>query len=188
MSLRPSVALRYVLWQLGSNKLHFLRRQPVRRFEPQLPNIKMRYKCMDFFFPFLLLPAVDGRAEASAFSADLIRFPCNAFRKPQEERKVNWRSAFGTSTLVFSDVSEARSPAAGHLNSSASERGAHYKHSVHRGATSPNYASGGGPRQSAELAGGEAAGCCARPSKKTRIDRGSFPGYGGAPRGALDPP
>ncbi|XP_061691932.1 endonuclease 8-like 3 [Syngnathoides biaculeatus] len=46
-------------------------------------------------------------------STDLVRYPHTAFAKPREERKLNWRSAFGTSTLRFSDLSEALEPSRG---------------------------------------------------------------------------
>ncbi|XP_039976203.1 endonuclease 8-like 3 isoform X1 [Xiphias gladius] len=119
--------------------------------------------------------------EASPFTADLIKYPCTAFKKPQEELKVNWRSAFGTSTLVFSDLSKKPklvnsplSPAGSHLNSLASERGL-YKYSVCQGTTSPNYASGGWQKQSAELSNGESLASYSHPSKKMRIDHSPFP-------------
>uniref|UniRef100_A0A3B5M8B1 Endonuclease 8-like 3 n=1 Tax=Xiphophorus couchianus TaxID=32473 RepID=A0A3B5M8B1_9TELE len=90
-------------------------------------------------------PEDDISTEASPFTADLIKYPCNAFRKPREELKVNWRSAFGTSTLVFSDMTEKPkpvksplSPAGSHLNSLAAERGL-YKNSFCQGTTSANY-------------------------------------------------
>ncbi|XP_068571301.1 endonuclease 8-like 3 [Cebidichthys violaceus] len=124
----------------------------------------------------------DINTEASPFTADLIKYPCTAFKKPREELKVNWRSAFGTSTLVFSDSSEKPkpvnsplSPAGSHLNSLAAERGL-YKYSVCQGTTSPNYASGGWQRQSAELSDGESLASYSHPSKKMRIDHGPFPG------------
>ncbi|XP_061582168.1 endonuclease 8-like 3 [Cololabis saira] len=120
--------------------------------------------------------------EASPFTADLIKYPCIAFKKPQEELKINWRSAFGTSTLVFSDTSKKPKPvnsplgpsSAGHLNSSASERGL-YKNSPCQGTTSPNYASGGWQEQSGELSSGESLASYSHPSKKMRIDHGPFP-------------
>lgn len=147
---------------------------------------KTRQKCTNFFF---FPPHTVDRSESSdeASAADLIRYPCNAFQKPQEDLKVNWRSAFGTTTLVFSDVSEARSPAAAHFNAAASEQGAHHKHSIRQRTTSPNYVSGGRRRQSAELSSGEPAASCSQPSKKARIDRGSFSGVGNAQNGAFDP-
>ncbi|XP_038125028.1 endonuclease 8-like 3 [Cyprinodon tularosa] len=123
----------------------------------------------------------DISTEASPFTADLIKYPCNAFRKPREELKVNWRSAFGTSTLVFSDMSEKPkpvnsplSPAGGHLNSLAAERGL-YKNSLCQGTTSPNYASGGWQRKSAELSKGESLESYSHPSKKMRIDHSPSP-------------
>ncbi|XP_054453448.1 endonuclease 8-like 3 [Anoplopoma fimbria] len=123
----------------------------------------------------------DINTEASPFTTDLIKYPCTAFKKPQEELKVNWRSAFGTSTLVFSDLSKKPkpvnsplSPAGSHLNSLAAERGL-YKYSVCQGTTSPNYASGGWQRQSAELSNGESLASYSHPSKKMRIDHSPFP-------------
>ncbi|TKS72029.1 Endonuclease 8-like 3 [Collichthys lucidus] len=123
----------------------------------------------------------DISTEASPFTPDLIKYPCTAFKKPQEELKVNWRSAFGTSTLVFSDLSKKPkpvnsplSPAGSHLNSLAAERGL-YKYSVCQGTTSPNYASGGWQRQSAELSNGESLASYSHPSKKMRIDHSPFP-------------
>lgn len=123
----------------------------------------------------------DISTEASPFTTDLIKYPCIAFKKPQEELKVNWRSAFGTSTLVFSDLSKKPkpvnsplSPAGSHLNSLAAERGL-YKYSVCQGTTSPNYASGGWQKQSAELSNGESLASYSHPSKKMRIDHSPFP-------------
>ncbi|KAM9375417.1 endonuclease 8-like 3 [Pholidichthys leucotaenia] len=119
--------------------------------------------------------------EASPFTADLIKYPCTAYKKPQEELKVNWRSAFGTSTLVFSDLSKKPKPvnfpisqADSHLNSLASERGL-YKNSVCQGTTSPNYASGGWQKQRAELSDGESVASYSHPPKKMRIDHSPFP-------------
>lgn len=119
--------------------------------------------------------------EASALTTDLIKYPCISFKKPQEELKVNWRSAFGTSTLVFSDLSKKPkpsnsplSPAGSHLNSLAAEQGL-YKYSICQGTTSPNYASGGWQRQSAELSNGESVASYYHPSKKMRIDHSPFP-------------
>ncbi|KAM9849506.1 endonuclease 8-like 3 [Aulostomus maculatus] len=123
----------------------------------------------------------DISTEAPPFTADLIRYPCTAFKKPQEELKVNWRSAFGTSTLVFSDLSKKPkpvnsplSPAGSHLNSLAAERGL-YKYSVCQGTTSPNYASGGWQKQSAELSNGDSLASYSQPSKKMRIDHSPVP-------------
>lgn len=138
-----------------------------------------------FFLPHTV-DRHESSHEASAFTADLIRYPCNAFQKPREELKVNWRSAFGTTTLVFSDVSEAGSPVAAHFNSTAPEQGVRLEHSICQGTTSPNYASGGRRRQSGELSSGEPAASCSQLSKKPRIDRDSFSGIGNALNGAFD--
>ncbi|KAM3866589.1 endonuclease 8-like 3 [Diretmus argenteus] len=123
----------------------------------------------------------DVSAEASPFTTDLIKYPCNAFSKPQEELKVNWRSAFGTTTLVFSDLSKKTepvnsplSPAGSHSNSLAAGRGL-YKYNVCQGTTSPNYASGGWQKQSAGLAKGESLASYSHRSKKMRIDHSPFP-------------
>lgn len=110
-----------------------------------------------------------------------MKYPCIAFKKPQEELKVNWRSAFGTSTLVFSDMSKKpksvnspHPPAGSHLSSLAAGKGL-YKYSICQGTTSPNYASGGWQRQSAELSNGESVASYSHPSKKMRIDHSPFP-------------
>lgn len=131
-------------------------------------------------------------ADASPLSTDLIKYPCIAFKKPQEELKVNWRSAFGTSTLVFSDLSEKPkpvispiTPAGSHLNSLAAKRGL-YKYSICQGTTSPNYASGGWQRQSGELSNGESVASYSHPSKKMRIDHSPFPSNN-AQNGTLNP-
>ncbi|XP_035017785.1 endonuclease 8-like 3 [Hippoglossus stenolepis] len=123
----------------------------------------------------------DISTEATPFATDLIKYPCNAFKKPQEELKINWRSAFGTSTLVFSDLSEKPkpvnsplSPAGSHSNSLAAKRGLN-KYRVCQGTTSPNYASGGWQKQNAELSNGEALASYSQPSKKMRIDHSPFP-------------
>ncbi|RVE67682.1 hypothetical protein OJAV_G00105510 [Oryzias javanicus] len=129
----------------------------------------------------------DISTEASPFTADLIRYPCTAFTKPPEELKVNWRSAFGATTLVFSDMSQkpgnsAAPPAGSHSDSLAAERGL-YKNSVCQGTTSSNYASGGWQRQSGGLSGGESHASYSHTSKKMRIDHSPF-GGNNAPDGA----
>ncbi|CAL8330072.1 endonuclease 8-like 3 [Gadus morhua] len=99
---------------------------------------------------------------SSSSSSSLIKFPCTSFSRPAEELKVNWRSAFGTSTLIFSDLTPPP-PSGG-------------------GATS---LPPGGVRR-------PAGGGCEQPTnKKMRIDNGrapgnsdpgySAPGYGGTP-------
>ncbi|KAJ8416560.1 hypothetical protein AAFF_G00358480 [Aldrovandia affinis] len=119
----------------------------------------------------------------SNFSRDLIKYPCNAFSKPQEELKLNRRAAFGTSTLVFTDLSKKSSPmrssplrsGSSHLNSPASEKDLN-KHNLSQGKTSPNYASCASRRRSSELSSGEFVASYSQPQKKMRIDHGSFSG------------
>nr|XP_057916417.1 endonuclease 8-like 3 [Doryrhamphus excisus]XP_057916425.1 endonuclease 8-like 3 [Doryrhamphus excisus] len=126
----------------------------------------------------------DAVTDASPLSAtSLVRYPCTAFRKPQEERKLNWRSAFGTSTLLFSDLSEKPRPAnsplsplGSHLNSTPPEREGLFKPGACQGTSGPNYTSGGWQRQQARPPGGETLASYSQPSKKMRIDHGSSPG------------
>uniref|UniRef100_A0A672HZG7 Endonuclease 8-like 3 n=1 Tax=Salarias fasciatus TaxID=181472 RepID=A0A672HZG7_SALFA len=116
---------------------------------------------------------------AAPSSTPLIRYPCNAFRKPPEAPRVNWRSAFGTSTLVLSDLSEKPKPinplplssADSRSNSLAAERGL-YNYGVCQGTTSPNSASGG-----------ESPASCGQPSKKMRMDHSPAPSSGAADGG-----
>lgn len=56
---------------------------------------------------FITSSAVHKEVTSASSCTDLVRYPFTAFTKPQEERKLNWRSAFGTSTLLFSDFSKA---------------------------------------------------------------------------------
>ncbi|CAK6968307.1 endonuclease 8-like 3 [Scomber scombrus] len=146
-----------------------------------LINLPAAKACDACFTPRPEVQKDNISTEASPFTADLMKYPCTAFKKPQEELKVNWRSAFGTSTLVFSDLSKkpkrVNSPlslAGSHLNSLASERSL-YKYNVCQGTTSPNYASGGWQKQSAELSNGESLASYSHPSKKMRIDHSPFP-------------
>uniref|UniRef100_A0A3Q3DA63 Endonuclease 8-like 3 n=1 Tax=Hippocampus comes TaxID=109280 RepID=A0A3Q3DA63_HIPCM len=85
-------------------------------------------------------------------STDLVRYPCTAFTKPQEERKLNWRSAFGTATLLFSDLSKASELSRGGTLASSSQpckkmridagpsnkMGAHTTAEMERGQSSPS--------------------------------------------------
>ncbi|KAM4621535.1 endonuclease 8-like 3 [Polymixia lowei] len=137
--------------------------------------------CDACFTPRPEVPEDDISGKTSPFTADLIKYPCNAFAKPREELKLNWRSAFGSTTLLFSDLSEEPkpvnsplSPAGSHLNSLAAERGL-YKYSVCQGTRSPNYASGGWQKQSTALSEGESLASYSHPSKKMRIDHSPFP-------------
>lgn len=121
----------------------------------------------------------DGGEAASSFTSGLIKYQCNAFKKPSRELKVNWRSAFGTSTLVFSDLSD--NPVNPPLPPSAEreEQRALHKQGT---ATSPNYASGGWQRRG-EHSDGESLASYSQPSKKMRIDHSPF-GSNGAGKAA----
>ncbi|XP_077466430.1 endonuclease 8-like 3 [Stigmatopora argus] len=55
------------------------------------------------------------------FSSDLVRYAYNTFSKPHEDRKLNWRSVFGTSTLVLSDLSATPGPSRGGPPASSSQ-------------------------------------------------------------------
>ena len=130
----------------------------------------------------LSVPTDERSVEEAFFTRDLFKYPCNAFSKPREELKVNRKAAFGSTTLVFTDLSKKPnqanspfSPASTHLNSLAGERGLN-KHNVCQGTTSPNYASGGWQNKSTELTKRESLASSSQPSKKMRIDHSPFPG------------
>ncbi|NWU74199.1 NEIL3 Endonuclease, partial [Onychorhynchus coronatus] len=42
--------------------------------------------------------------DSTAFNINLMKYPCNEFRKPSTEIKINRRTAFGTTTLVLTDL------------------------------------------------------------------------------------
>ncbi|NXI58232.1 NEIL3 Endonuclease, partial [Chloroceryle aenea] len=42
--------------------------------------------------------------DSSAFNIHLVKYPCNDFRKPSTEIKFNRKAAFGTTTLVLTDL------------------------------------------------------------------------------------
>ncbi|KAK7137942.1 hypothetical protein R3I94_013550 [Phoxinus phoxinus] len=50
-------------------------------------------------------PEEPTKLEHSPMSQDLIRYPCNSFSKPLQEIKMNRRTAFGTTTLVLTNLS-----------------------------------------------------------------------------------
>ncbi|CAM4614963.1 unnamed protein product [Leuciscus chuanchicus] len=50
-------------------------------------------------------PEEPTKLEHSPLSQDLIRYPCNSFNKPLQEIKMNRRTAFGTTTLVLTNLS-----------------------------------------------------------------------------------
>ncbi|KAG9347023.1 hypothetical protein JZ751_005950 [Albula glossodonta] len=126
-------------------------------------------------------PKEQVKDDFPTFSRDLIKYPCNTFTKPQEELKLNRQAAFGSCTLVFSDLSRKpslmrSSPLSSgsiHLNSAASERDLN-KHNLSQGKTSPNYASSASRRRSSEISSGEFMASYSQPQKKMRIDHGSF--------------
>lgn len=115
-------------------------------------------------------------------SSPLIKYPCTAFTKPEQDLKVNWRSAFGTSTLIFSDLTPNNPPkphpqslnsprGTPNQNSAVSATQGSQKYTVCPGTTSPNYASGGWHGQStAARSGGETLASYSHPAKKMRID------------------
>lgn len=120
--------------------------------------------------------------EPSSFTNHLIKYPCTSFTKPDQDRKINWRSAFGTSTLIFSDLTPVKTPkplpqspssplGPPNQNSTASAAQGSQKYTVYRGTTSPNYASGGWHGQStAARSGGGTLASYSHPAKKMRID------------------
>lgn len=127
----------------------------------------------------------DAGTEASPFTSHLIKYPCTAFTKPEQELKVNWRSAFGTSTLIFSDITPNKTPkpqpqslnsprSTPNQHSAVSVRGSH-KYTVCQGTTSPNYASGGCHGESTR-SGGETLASYSHPAKKMRIDNSAAHG------------
>ncbi|XP_035281013.1 endonuclease 8-like 3 [Anguilla anguilla] len=127
-------------------------------------------------------PKEQMKEDFSTFSPDLIKYPCNAFSKPREEVKFNRRAAFGTSTLIFSDLS-AKPPlmrstpplrsGGGRLDSGASERDLN-KHNLSLGGASSDYGLAASRTPSRAPSGGEFSAPCRQPSKKMRIDRESF--------------
>ncbi|XP_061747523.1 endonuclease 8-like 3 isoform X2 [Nerophis ophidion] len=125
-------------------------------------------------------------------STSLVRYPCAAFKKPQEERKLNWRAAFGTSTLIFSDLSEqprpADSPLCSNLNYSPPEREGPFKSGACQGTPGPNYASGGRQRQRAQPPAGETLASYSQPLKKMKIDHSPSPGNKSGAPGPSAPP
>lgn len=42
--------------------------------------------------------------DSAAFNTNLMKYPCNDFRKPSTEIKINRKTAFGTTTLVLTDL------------------------------------------------------------------------------------
>ncbi|NWU13694.1 NEIL3 Endonuclease, partial [Cephalopterus ornatus] len=50
------------------------------------------------------VPKMENVKDSAAFNINLIKYPCNEFRKPSTEIKINRRTAFGTTTLVLTDL------------------------------------------------------------------------------------
>ncbi|XP_064568304.1 endonuclease 8-like 3 [Zonotrichia leucophrys gambelii] len=50
------------------------------------------------------VPKMESFEDSAAFNADLMKYPCNDFRKPSTEIKINRKTAFGTTTLVLTDL------------------------------------------------------------------------------------
>ncbi|NXG77878.1 NEIL3 Endonuclease, partial [Baryphthengus martii] len=50
------------------------------------------------------VPKTENVEDSAAFNRNLIKYPCNGFRKPSTEIKINRKAAFGTTTLVLTDL------------------------------------------------------------------------------------
>ncbi|KFO65068.1 Endonuclease 8-like 3, partial [Corvus brachyrhynchos] len=50
------------------------------------------------------VPKMESFEDSTAFNANLMKYPCNEFRKPSTEIKINRKTAFGTTTLVLTDL------------------------------------------------------------------------------------
>ncbi|KAM9192927.1 endonuclease 8-like 3 [Mergus octosetaceus] len=50
------------------------------------------------------VPKTQNAGDSAAFNIKLMKYPCNEFRKPSTEIKINRRAAFGTTTLVLTDL------------------------------------------------------------------------------------
>ncbi|KAM6220580.1 endonuclease 8-like 3 [Rhynchocyon petersi] len=56
--------------------------------------------------------SVHNNIENSIAYPNLVKYPCNNFRRPNTEVKINRKTAFGTTTLVLTDFSNKSSPMA----------------------------------------------------------------------------
>ncbi|NXS33698.1 NEIL3 Endonuclease, partial [Pomatostomus ruficeps] len=56
------------------------------------------------------VPKMGSFEDSAAFNADLMKYPCNDFRKPNTEIKINRKTAFGTTTLVLTDLGNKTVP------------------------------------------------------------------------------
>ncbi|XP_071412383.1 endonuclease 8-like 3 isoform X2 [Pithys albifrons albifrons] len=50
------------------------------------------------------VPKMENVEDSAAFNINLMKYPCNDFRKPSTEIKINRKTAFGTTTLVLTDL------------------------------------------------------------------------------------
>ncbi|NXC97724.1 NEIL3 Endonuclease, partial [Certhia familiaris] len=50
------------------------------------------------------VPKMESFEDSGAFNTNLMKYPCNDFRKPSTEIKINRKTAFGTTTLVLTDL------------------------------------------------------------------------------------
>ncbi|NWI52634.1 NEIL3 Endonuclease, partial [Calyptomena viridis] len=50
------------------------------------------------------VPKMKNVEDSAAFNMNLMKYPCNDFRKPNTEIKINRKTAFGTTTLVLTDL------------------------------------------------------------------------------------
>ncbi|KFP77501.1 Endonuclease 8-like 3, partial [Apaloderma vittatum] len=50
------------------------------------------------------VPKTENGEDSAAFKDDLMKYPCNDFRKPSTEIKINRKAVFGTATLVLTDL------------------------------------------------------------------------------------
>ncbi|NWI89419.1 NEIL3 Endonuclease, partial [Pitta sordida] len=50
------------------------------------------------------VPKMKNVEDSAAFNVNLMKYPCNDFRKPSTEIKINRKTAFGTTTLVLTDL------------------------------------------------------------------------------------
>ncbi|NXA15598.1 NEIL3 Endonuclease, partial [Sapayoa aenigma] len=50
------------------------------------------------------VPKMKNVEDSAAFNINLMKYPCNDFRKPSTEIKINRKTAFGTTTLILTDL------------------------------------------------------------------------------------
>ncbi|XP_041115195.1 endonuclease 8-like 3 isoform X2 [Polyodon spathula] len=124
---------------------------------------------------------VEISEEPSAFTRDLIRFPCNAFTKSEVDLKVNRKAAFGTSTLIFTDLSCKSAPARSNSSvnnvltssfGSSIADSSFNKHNFSQRKTSPNYSNSG--KKSSEVSDKDKSDLYHQPQKKMKTDHNSF--------------